>query len=317
MDLSPRSLGKAKRVADMANRARLRHSKLSKSTGGITHNDILLQLQSSAGNKGIAEYVLQLQLGQHVVRGTIFGQEAAQPPLDLDTVRRELTVRLGSGTGPEIRAALAWLRTYHIPPGLGHRPNRRSGPRAHPALSNADRAWIESRIQELDTYARERGDSPLADAPVEIHFDGRQLRLVGNGRSFSVPAVSGRRTDAGTFDYSRERQRSPGGPIPEGVYWIDPREIVAVQGSPGSWLLDMDSDGAYSRAWGTHRLTIHPFETTATFGRGGFFLHGGAEPGSIGCIDLTSFVGAFMQELMRVRPGHKVKVRVRYVAPAS
>ena len=38
-------------------------------------------------------------------------------------------------------------------------------------------------------------------------------------------------------------------------------------------------------AWGNYRITIHPFTTTETYGRGGFFIHGGDQLGSAGCID--------------------------------
>jgi RHS repeat-associated protein len=37
--------------------------------------------------------------------------------------------------------------------------------------------------------------------------------------------------------------------------------------------------------WGSFRVPLHPDPATKTFGRKGFFLHGGLFPGSAGCID--------------------------------
>lgn len=48
---------------------------------------------------------------------------------------------------------------------------------------------------------------------------------------------------------------------------------------------------------GRYRVAIHPFTTTVTFGRGGMFIHGGAAPGSAGCIDLTRHMNDFVRDL--------------------
>jgi hypothetical protein len=37
---------------------------------------------------------------------------------------------------------------------------------------------------------------------------------------------------------------------------------------------------------GHYRVSLHPAEGTDTFGRGGFFLHGGKNWGSAGCFDV-------------------------------
>jgi hypothetical protein len=70
-------------------------------------------------------------------------------------------------------------------------------------------------------------------------------------------------------------------------------------------------------SWGTHRITIHPDAGAATFGRGGFFIHGGSTPGSAGCIDLTSNAAAFAEALARnVSSGSRVRLTVSYPEPA-
>lgn len=38
--------------------------------------------------------------------------------------------------------------------------------------------------------------------------------------------------------------------------------------------------------WGDYRVPLHPNDGANTFGRDGFFMHGGDDPGSAGCIDV-------------------------------
>jgi RHS repeat-associated protein len=65
------------------------------------------------------------------------------------------------------------------------------------------------------------------------------------------------------------------GPIPPGKYTFDPRQITE-----GGVLRNLLGD------WGKYRVPLVPDPSTETFGRSGFFLHGGKEPGSAGCIDV-------------------------------
>ena len=139
-----------------------------------------------------------------------------------------------------------------------------------------------ARIEKLKKRLAERGTPTTSDCPISLEFDGSHLTVKGE-QNHSFPAVSGRPVN-GTFDYSPERQRMETiGPIPEGIYWLNPSQLKNL------WYYF----GKFAAAWGSHRITIHPFDTTHTFGRGGFFIHGGSEPGSAGCIDLTSQMSAF------------------------
>lgn len=71
------------------------------------------------------------------------------------------------------------------------------------------------------------------------------------------------------------------GPIPVGVYFIYSDELSA----PG--LLGSTYRFLRRRAdWGSFRVPLHPAPQTITYGRTGFFLHGGSWPGSAGCIDV-------------------------------
>jgi len=74
---------------------------------------------------------------------------------------------------------------------------------------------------------------------------------------------------------------------PEGTYWINPDEL---------WTNRWYKSGSVD-AWGNYRITIHPFTTTDTFKRGGFFIHGGKVLGSAGCIDLTKYMDTFVSDL--------------------
>ena len=158
-------------------------------------------------------------------------------------------------------------------------------------------------------YESERYEPALDDAPFQLVFTGDQLTKRGSGSPGAWSAVSGKAAPAEDyggayggagfggdnhveFDYSGEAQKAHDrGPIPEGMYWLDPTELHDMR------LWHHVPNPAYlieSSGWGTHRITIHPHISTQTYGRGGFFIHGGASPGSIGCIDLWNHMEDFV-----------------------
>jgi len=126
-----------------------------------------------------------------------------------------------------------------------------------------------------------------------LRFDGRFLAIIApQARSYA--AVSGRPTDSGGFDYSAGRQReSRTGPIPPGKYWVQPSQMWT-----NHWY-----NLAPRAAWGDHRLTIHVFPGTQTYGRGGFFIHGGTHTGSAGCINLHNRMEDFVRDLTAATRG--------------
>lgn len=69
------------------------------------------------------------------------------------------------------------------------------------------------------------------------------------------------------------------GPIPSRDFIIDVNKLTN-PGIIGDILRNTRGD------WGDWRVPIEPCSWTNTFGRSGFFLHGGREPGSAGCIDI-------------------------------
>ena len=50
-------------------------------------------------------------------------------------------------------------------------------------------------------------------------------------------------------------------------------------------------------SWGNYYARLEPQPDTETFGRDGFYIHGGNEPGSAGCIDLHDYNDDFFDRL--------------------
>lgn len=161
-----------------------------------------------------------------------------------------------------------------------------------------------------DKYAGERSDPQAptcGTTKFTLTFDGKNLSAQGSKTYISFLAASGKPLN-GKFDYSKQRQALKNeGPIPEGKYWIDPEEISA-----NSWLNFRRSDAA----WGTHRVTIHPFPTTKTHSRGGFFIHGGDNLGSAGCIDMASNMDRFVQAIQKeISNGGRCYIELNVIYP--
>ena len=89
-------------------------------------------------------------------------------------------------------------------------------------------------------------------------------------------------TIAGSYPYSSgngstDFTQHDVGPIPPGTYTVDPSEISPA----GFFRKHIDP-----RDWGDYRVPLNPDPTTNTFGRGGFYIHGGKTPGTSGCIEV-------------------------------
>ena len=161
----------------------------------------------------------------------------------------------------------------------------------------------------VDRYAGERYSPRLptcGKASFSLHFDGKLLRGSGSNAAMLFSGVSGREIN-GKFDYSVARQSIPNeGPIPEGDYWIQPSQL-----QENSWYRLRNP----RMAWGNYWITIHPYPSTQTYKRGGFFIHGGSTPGSAGCIDLTGQMDRFVEALKKAlanQPECYIPLTVRY-----
>lgn len=137
---------------------------------------------------------------------------------------------------------------------------------------------------------------------IKLTFDGKHLNLQAGYRIYKYPAVSGVKSTKGVFCYCKEIQkRMNEGPIPEGQYWIQLPDLWK-----RSWknsIIDSLFNYDTYQSWGDFRISIHPFTNTNTYGRGGFFIHGGLNPGSKGCIDLTFSMNQFVKDLTREMAG--------------
>ena len=160
------------------------------------------------------------------------------------------------------------------------------------------REELETRYNELqkqkNCYARFNGRN------FDL-YDGEQLK-------YSLDAMSRKE------GYQcKEYQNIPNaGPIPEGIYYmrqnqrqtIDPlRAIAGLSPFKYGWRGGIPS-------WGIRRIPLVPDKSTNTYGRGGFFSHGGWTKGSAGCIDTpfqTKEISNFMDEC-----NHDVPVYVKY-----
>jgi hypothetical protein len=99
---------------------------------------------------------------------------------------------------------------------------------------------------------------------------------------------------SGTYHYtsglfgSTDYTKAEVGPLPPGDYTLHPYEI-----SPTNFFrAHLDP-----RDWGNFRVPLHPDPGTNTYGRSGFFIHGGLlRPGSDGCLKVG---GSNQDELFR------------------
>ena len=98
-----------------------------------------------------------------------------------------------------------------------------------------------------------------------------------NGLEYPIAATSGKGEGMNNSDMEREPNV---GPIPRGMYHIDTTQI-----SNPNIFMDIARNIIFGD-WGDWRVPILPDPGTNTYGRSGFFLHGGLFLGSAGCIDV-------------------------------
>ena len=162
------------------------------------------------------------------------------------------------------------------------------------AASDLDEEKAKSLAEQIINARRE--NPKLREQRLFLLFNGRYL-MSSDGKLL-LDAVSGQavsenatvnkvtfwgvvhRTIEREFDYSYSRQgiKNEGG-IPWGLYHIEAKEERSAKTSP--W-----SHGVRTSPWGDYSWTLHPDEDTDVRKRTGFFIHGGAEFNTRGCIDL-------------------------------
>jgi RHS repeat-associated protein len=138
-------------------------------------------------------------------------------------------------------------------------------------------------------------------------FNGSQLILISdNGKDQSVvsiiPAYSGL---PGTNPTNIGEPFV--GPLPPGDYYVSPDQI----GNRTGLGLGYDFRGG-EVPWGNARVPLMPKPGTDTLGRDGFFIHGGRDIGSAGCIDVGFNDLAVMGLIEKWGKGKPMTVKVDY-----
>lgn len=93
------------------------------------------------------------------------------------------------------------------------------------------------------------------------------------------------------------------GPIPPGGYTLNSGDISEANG-----LRYLLRNNPWSD-WGHYRVPLVPDPNTDTHGRGGFFLHGGSRPGSLGCIDVGKGEAQLFPELQQNGENYRLIVK--------
>ena len=194
-------------------------------------------------------------------------------------------------------------------------------------ISESEKRKILVMHEKARTIKESTLDSNAFNSNSSLLFDGEYLHWITNGSIVkSWDGVSGRtwkntpldldsigKLAKGYFSSEEEFSKEKDfGPIPPGLYTVGPLEsrqgnTETVSSLEAAWEkltggLDnvtdaqkqFQNDSLFSRiGWGNHRAKITSKEGTETYGRSGFFIHGGSIEGSMGCIDLSDEMDDF------------------------
>ena len=141
----------------------------------------------------------------------------------------------------------------------------------------------------------------------KLWFDGKQLCWIDSTGRYNRcwSAVSGRPG----YQSKQYQSVKDYGPLPEGKWIVKQSEYQTI--SPRNAALGLIRRGEWVGsvfAWGRHRIWLHPIGSTKTFGRVNFSIHGGIEPGSAGCIDMTKHIDEFVVRFLEYRKDMELTV---------
>lgn len=159
-------------------------------------------------------------------------------------------------------------------------------------------------IDPLGLDERPANQCTLNGSPVTWKFDGANLEgwEAVSGKPISETETHRQLFDETViiyydlvFDYSVARQKLANtGPIPVGSYWFDVCKGRDFWSSPFS-------HGVKKVGWGNYSWSLNAHAGTTTYGRSGFFIHGGQRWGSAGCIDTRYNDGAVHDEVEKIK----------------
>jgi hypothetical protein len=142
-------------------------------------------------------------------------------------------------------------------------------------------------------------------------FDGKKFRLFNDdGQKIGEwSAISGR---DGFQDPSNQSMVGKG-PLPEGAYLAAQNDYQNIASLTTWQRLKSEFGGGtwpgLEKSWGSERVWLTPL-AGEMFGRNRFSIHGGAEFGSAGCIDLARFSSGFFTAFRNY--GQDIRVYVKY-----
>lgn len=155
----------------------------------------------------------------------------------------------------------------------------------------------ERSEEELEILSKAQSDPDQwsKNSGLRATFDGYNFYVRNNGKLIGQYQAQSGNSAAQNLESTMLKNY---GPIPEGNYMLnyDNFEMYdknkAKEGGRYDWMNKPQS-------WGNQRIAITPNEDTYTFGRGGFYVHGGNTLGSAGCIDLgfqMPYFGAILKQ---------------------
>ncbi|MEX2500550.1 MAG: RHS repeat-associated core domain-containing protein [Wenzhouxiangellaceae bacterium] len=200
------------------------------------------------------------------IEDNAFGQKPAETSGDGDSPGLELNLRFpGQYFDQETGLHYNYFRDYE--PGTGRYMQSdpiglRGGLSTYSYVGSGPLRWFDP-----NGLTRIEIDISNGTMLVDPEQDGRvayQMKITsGRDECINEPKCSDQRNT---------------GPVPQGNFTVNVEDIT----NPG-FIRDIARN--FRGDWGDWRVPIAPNTGTDTFGRDGFFLHGGRFPGSAGCID--------------------------------
>lgn len=183
----------------------------------------------------------------------------------------------GGGSWDDIPNRLAVLtRQIKENPGTvdpGQTPQDNDPQRCNSATNGRGGAPTQRRVSTSLTFNISSGT--LTVNVTSNIGSGQRTRTVNS--SYTISGQSGR--DGTAMNNPNMVGVRNVGPIPPGNYYLL-RSEISQWSLPGALARNVRGD------WGSFRVPLHPRHGTNTYGRDGFFLHGGSLSGSAGCIDV-------------------------------
>lgn len=189
----------------------------------------------------------------------------------------------------------------------------------------AEQTQVTQEPSQKDNEQTENGKEQTP--ALSLRFDGQNLTLIAeqNGitTEYDFAAVSGRPEEGtkNTFTYGKERQFIPNvGPIPEGEHTLMPQtgkywKDLNVKDKAKSLVSPLLQHYFHKKSgampggpipWGEGFIDVNlDPEVQDQTGRSGITVHGGAQPGSAGCIDLVCNDEKFFKTLEQLNPDKK------------